>query len=133
MILDGFSEFNTRDSFVTLSDETRFVYPPDALPDNSEHHKQFGLRNTTIHRSTQTEGTPSTSQVQSSLLCPSGPPLTPCPSPVPQRKRVCASKTPNTLDLAEENKSSYEALKKVVLGEFFFKILIFLFCLLLSK
>ncbi|XP_060734886.1 RAS guanyl-releasing protein 1-like [Tachysurus vachellii] len=93
-------------------DETRFVYPPDALPDNSEHHKQFGLRNTTVHRSTQTEGTPSTSQVQSSLLCPSGPPLTPCPSPVPQRKRVCASKTPNTLDLAEENKSSYEALEK---------------------
>ncbi|XP_058254453.1 RAS guanyl-releasing protein 1-like [Hemibagrus wyckioides] len=96
------------------SEETRFVYPPDALADNSERHKQFSPRTTTVHKSTQTEGTPSTSQMQTSLLCPSGPPLTPCPSPVPQRKRVCANKTPNTLNPAEENKPSYDALEKEI-------------------
>lgn len=66
-----------------------------------------------VHRSSQTEGTSSSSHAQSSLLCPSGPPLTPCPSPVPQRKRVCANKTPNTLNPAEENKPTFEALEKV--------------------
>ncbi|KAI5102118.1 ras guanyl-releasing protein 3, partial [Silurus meridionalis] len=98
------------------SDETRFVYPPDTQIDNSDRNKQFSLntvpRTMMVHKSTQTEGTPSSSNVQLSLLCPSGPPLTPCPSPIPQRKRVCANKTSNTLNPAEENKPSYEALEK---------------------
>ncbi|XP_053488822.1 RAS guanyl-releasing protein 1-like [Ictalurus furcatus] len=121
---DGSPPSNTPDTstrgpdaffFFAGSDETRFVYPPDALTDNSECHKQFSPstapRTIMVHRSTQTEGTPSSSHLQSSLLCPSGP-LTPCPSPVPQRKRVCANKTHNTLNPADENKPSYEALEK---------------------
>lgn len=110
--LDGLAKFNTFIPFFAGSDETRFIYPPDALAD-SAHHKHFSKRTTVLHRSTQTEGTSSSSQMQSSLLCPSGPPLTPCPSPILQRKRVCANKTPNTLNSAEENKPSYEALEKV--------------------
>ncbi|KAM9466567.1 RAS guanyl-releasing protein 1-like [Clarias gariepinus] len=98
------------------SDETQFVYPPTAITDNSERHKQFspGVRPRTImvHRSTQTDGTSSSSHVQASLLSPSGPSRTPCPSPVPQRKRVCANKTFNSLNPAEENKPTYEALEK---------------------
>lgn len=119
----GPAKCNTLNSFCAGSDETHFVYPPNALAD-SEHHKQPSPRSPMVHRSTQTEGTPSSSQMQSSLLCPSGPPLTPCPSPVPQRKRVCANKTSNTLNFAEDNKAGYEALEKVisVLGVFSFRM-----------
>lgn len=104
--------------FFAGSDGTRFVYPPDALTDNSERHKQFSPstvpRTIMVHKSTQTEGTPSSSLVQSSLLCPSGPPLTPCPSPVPQRKRACANRTPTTLNPTEDNQPTYQALQKVI-------------------
>lgn len=117
-LLDVLAEFNTLNPSFAGSDETRFIYPPDVLTDNSECQKQFSPSTTPrtimVHRSTQTEET-SASHVQSSLLCPSGPILTPCRSPVPQRKRVCANKTPNTLNLAEENKPTYrEALEKVI-------------------
>ncbi|TSO67475.1 RAS guanyl-releasing protein 1 [Bagarius yarrelli] len=113
--------FNTPDTCMRVndgSDETRFIYPPDALAD-SAHHKHFSKITTIVHIGTQTEETSSSSQMQSTLLCPSGPPLTPCPSPIPQRKRICANKSPNTVNSAEEIKPSYEALEKMA-GQYLF-------------
>ncbi|XP_062862966.1 RAS guanyl-releasing protein 1-like [Trichomycterus rosablanca] len=107
-----------------VSEETQFIYPTDATTD-PERHKQFSpgsgfntsipvtpSKTVMVHKSTQTEGTSSTSQQQLSLLCPSPSPLTPCPSPILQRKRASTNKPPNTLNPTEENKLTCEALEK---------------------
>ncbi|XP_076834377.1 RAS guanyl-releasing protein 1-like isoform X1 [Brachyhypopomus gauderio] len=105
-----------------MSDESQFIYPSDAPMD--ELHKQFSpsstshtsftgvpSRSSLVHTSSQTEAVSTSSQLQSSLLTPNPISLTPCPSPVPQRKRACANK-PTTLIPGEENKFTCEALEK---------------------
>ncbi|KAI4882545.1 hypothetical protein NFI96_034477 [Prochilodus magdalenae] len=114
-------------------DETQFIYTCNAPTDSADRHsadrhKQLSptsasynslpvtnvcnkLRTFTAHRSTQTETTATPSLLQPTMLSPSPTSLTPCPSPVPQRKRA-AQKTSTTLNPGEENKSTYESLEK---------------------
>ncbi|KAM3871440.1 RAS guanyl-releasing protein 1-like [Diretmus argenteus] len=110
------------------SEERSFSYPPSECKDWSPESPvpsrvklKMPLR---VHSGTQTEGSnpPSaaleSSRVLPALLAPVAPLLTPCPSPVPQRKQRHCAKWENRASVAqkpkepeEENKPTYESLE----------------------
>ncbi|KAG9268143.1 RAS guanyl-releasing protein 1-like [Astyanax mexicanus] len=102
-------------------DEAQFIYtgdpPPDCTnqlrPNPASYSNQLTVASGTslVNRSTQTEAALTPSLLQPTLLTPS-PSLSPCPSPVPQRKRAAANKLSITLNPGDENKSTHEALEK---------------------
>ncbi|XP_056282106.1 RAS guanyl-releasing protein 1-like isoform X2 [Pseudoliparis swirei] len=116
-------------SFVTMgtsegSEECPFPYPPDDRKDWSPDSPVTYSRPQKVHSATQTEGLqmPSADQdvsrLQPSPLFPTPPPLTSCPSPVPQRKQRHCAKWENRSSLEqqlrepdEENKPTYESLE----------------------
>ncbi|XP_068577657.1 RAS guanyl-releasing protein 1-like isoform X1 [Cebidichthys violaceus] len=107
------------------SEECPFPYPPDDSKDWSPDSPVASYsRPRRVHSSTQTEGLqlssadPEASCLQPSLLVPTTPLLTSCPSPVPQRKQRHCAKWENRASVAqkpkephEENKSTYESLE----------------------
>ncbi|XP_072545832.1 RAS guanyl-releasing protein 1-like [Salminus brasiliensis] len=123
---DWSSSSNTTDPTASggheISDETQFYTsdaPPDGvkllMPNSAQCTNQLNMASRTlmVHRSTQTEAPLTPSLLQPTLLSPSPTSLSPCPSPVPQRKRACANKTSITLNPGEDNKSTHEALEKM--------------------
>ncbi|TNN87303.1 RAS guanyl-releasing protein 1 [Liparis tanakae] len=106
------------------SEECPFPYPPDDHKDWSPDSPVTYSRPQKVHSATQTEGlqTPTADQevsrLQPSLLFPTPPPLTSCPSPVPQRKQRHCAKWENRSSVEqqlresdEENKPTYESLE----------------------
>ncbi|KAM4625108.1 RAS guanyl-releasing protein 1-like isoform 2-T2 [Polymixia lowei] len=114
------------------SEEGPFPHPPDECKDWSPESpvpsrlKQPPLerRPMRVHSGTQTEGfylpstAPESSNLQPSLLVPAPATLTPCPSPVPQRKQRHCAKWENRASIVqkprepeEENKPTYESLE----------------------
>uniref|UniRef100_A0A3B1K5X6 RAS guanyl-releasing protein 1 n=1 Tax=Astyanax mexicanus TaxID=7994 RepID=A0A3B1K5X6_ASTMX len=86
----------------------------DSAAPGGHDGKAVKMKIVEIHKvqSTQTEAALTPSLLQPTLLTPS-PSLSPCPSPVPQRKRAAANKLSITLNPGDENKSTHEALEKV--------------------
>uniref|UniRef100_A0A7N6BDU8 RAS guanyl-releasing protein 1 n=1 Tax=Anabas testudineus TaxID=64144 RepID=A0A7N6BDU8_ANATE len=108
----------------TGSEECPFPYPPDESKDWSpDSPVTFHARPRRVHSGTQTEGphffsgAPEASRPQPSLLVPTTPTLTSCPSPVPQRKQRHCAKWENRASVVqkpkepeEESKPSYDCL-----------------------
>ncbi|XP_024915469.1 RAS guanyl-releasing protein 1 [Cynoglossus semilaevis] len=106
------------------SEECPFPYPlhdsKDCSPDSPVTPSS---RPHTVHSGTQTEGpqvfaaAPEACRIQPCLLVPAAPPLTSCPSPVPQRKQRHCAKWENRASVVqtakepEEDKPSYESLE----------------------
>uniref|UniRef100_A0A8B9GTV3 RAS guanyl releasing protein 1 n=1 Tax=Astyanax mexicanus TaxID=7994 RepID=A0A8B9GTV3_ASTMX len=85
----------------------------DSAAPGGHDGKAVKMKIVEIHKvHTQTEAALTPSLLQPTLLTPS-PSLSPCPSPVPQRKRAAANKLSITLNPGDENKSTHEALEKV--------------------
>uniref|UniRef100_A0A3P8UDL1 RAS guanyl releasing protein 1 n=1 Tax=Cynoglossus semilaevis TaxID=244447 RepID=A0A3P8UDL1_CYNSE len=94
----------------------------------------------TVHSGTQTEGpqvfaaAPEACRIQPCLLVPAAPPLTSCPSPVPQRKQRHCAKWENRASVVqtakepEEDKPSYESLETVSIS-----IMLTLFCYIVLR
>ncbi|XP_035238441.1 RAS guanyl-releasing protein 1-like isoform X1 [Anguilla anguilla] len=123
-------------SYEQGSEEGPFTYPGDESTENSERGKDWHpvspatpnvkrptdqpLRPLGVHKSTQTEWpqTPEISPPQTSLLTPGPAALTPCPSPVPVRKRAYAkwenraSTVQKPKEPDDQNKPTYEQLEK---------------------
>lgn len=111
------------------SEECPFPYPQDDSKDWSPDSPiTIHLRPRRVHSGTQTEGphlssaASESSRPQPSLLVPVAPPLTSCPSPVPQRKQRYCAKWENRASVVqkhkepeEESKPSYESLHLVSL------------------
>lgn len=103
------------------SEECPFPYPPDDSKDWSPDSPITYTRPRTVHSGTQTEGPQlSSAAPQPSLLVPAAPPLTSCPSPIPQRKQRHCAKWENRASVAqkpkepdEENKETVESLESV--------------------
>uniref|UniRef100_A0A3P8RUU8 RAS guanyl-releasing protein 1 n=1 Tax=Amphiprion percula TaxID=161767 RepID=A0A3P8RUU8_AMPPE len=109
------------------SEECPFPYPPDESKDWSPDSPVTShLRPRRVHSCTQTDGpllsstTAEASRLQPSLLVPAPPPLTLCPSPVPQRKQRHCAKWENRATVVqrpkepeEDNKPNYESLESV--------------------
>uniref|UniRef100_A0A3Q1AW72 RAS guanyl-releasing protein 1 n=1 Tax=Amphiprion ocellaris TaxID=80972 RepID=A0A3Q1AW72_AMPOC len=107
------------------SEECPFPYPPDESKDWSPDSPVTShLRPRRVHSCTQTDGpllsstTAEASRLQPSLLVPAPPPLTLCPSPVPQRKQRHCAKWENRATVVqrpkepeEDNKPNYESLE----------------------
>lgn len=108
-------------------EECPFPYPPDDSKDWSPDSPVTSrLRPQRVHSGTQTEGPHLSSaaleagRLQPSLLVPTTPTLTSCPSPVPQRKQRHCAKWENRASVVqkpkepeEESKPSYESLESV--------------------
>ncbi|XP_018545713.2 RAS guanyl-releasing protein 1 isoform X2 [Lates calcarifer] len=106
-------------------EECPFPYPPDDSKDWSPDSPVTSrLRPQRVHSGTQTEGPHLSSaaleagRLQPSLLVPTTPTLTSCPSPVPQRKQRHCAKWENRASVVqkpkepeEESKPSYESLE----------------------
>ncbi|GLD62488.1 RAS guanyl-releasing protein 1 [Lates japonicus] len=106
-------------------EECPFPYPPDDSKDWSPDSPVTSrLRPQRVHSGTQTEGphlssaAPDAGRLQPSLLVPTTPTLTSCPSPVPQRKQRHCAKWENRASVVqkpkepeEESKPSYESLE----------------------
>lgn len=123
------------------SEECPFPYPlhdsKDCSPDSPVTPSS---RPHTVHSGTQTEGpqvfaaAPEACRIQPCLLVPAAPPLTSCPSPVPQRKQRHCAKWENrasvvqTAKEAEEDKPSYESLETVSIS-----IMLTLFCYIVLR
>uniref|UniRef100_A0A8C2ZSR7 RAS guanyl releasing protein 1 n=1 Tax=Cyclopterus lumpus TaxID=8103 RepID=A0A8C2ZSR7_CYCLU len=109
------------------SEECPFPYPPDDSKDWSPDSPVTSYsRPRKVHSATQTEGLQlssadqEASYLQPSLLVPTPPPLTSCPSPVLQRKQRHCVKWENRASVVqkpkepdEENKPTYESLESV--------------------
>uniref|UniRef100_A0A8C2ZSG8 RAS guanyl-releasing protein 1 n=1 Tax=Cyclopterus lumpus TaxID=8103 RepID=A0A8C2ZSG8_CYCLU len=107
------------------SEECPFPYPPDDSKDWSPDSPVTSYsRPRKVHSATQTEGLQlssadqEASYLQPSLLVPTPPPLTSCPSPVLQRKQRHCVKWENRASVVqkpkepdEENKPTYESLE----------------------
>ncbi|KAM6916859.1 RAS guanyl-releasing protein 1-like [Lycodopsis pacificus] len=106
-------------------EECPFPYPPDDSKDWSPDSPVASYsRRRWVNSATQTEGLqlssadPEASCLQPSLLVPTTPLLTSCPSPLPQRKQRHCAKWENRSSVAkkptepdEENKPTYESLE----------------------
>ncbi|XP_030631899.1 RAS guanyl-releasing protein 1-like [Chanos chanos] len=117
-----------------VSEEAQFTYPSEEPTDpgserpkrpspessSPSHHKPHNVltRFLGVHKATQTENPPSTPEPvrpQACLLSPGPSSLTPCPSPVPVRKRAYAkweNRASTVLTPPEESKPTYEDLEK---------------------
>ncbi|XP_008287980.1 RAS guanyl-releasing protein 1 [Stegastes partitus] len=103
------------------SEECPFPYPPDESKDWSpDSPVTSSLRPRRVHSCTQTDGPPvsEAGRLQPSLLVPAPPPLTSCPSPVPQRKQRHCAKWENRATVVqrpkepeEDSKPNYESLE----------------------
>ncbi|XP_035024563.1 RAS guanyl-releasing protein 1 isoform X2 [Hippoglossus stenolepis] len=119
------------------SEDCPFPYPPDDSKDWSPDSPVTStLRPRKVHSGTQTEpifaASPSASRSQPALLVPAAPPLTSCPSPVPQRKHCAkwenrASVMQKPKESEEESKPTYESLDSVRIKT---KVSIFLYTVL---